>query len=139
MKTFYIVTREDQSGDTLKVVTVTDDLNSAKGAMDLDVLDYTAQNNNQVDRFVLTRLTTEEQDKDALSDMSEDQKLSSAQEQEFKEIMRNSVKQILTIFTVKEMLELAMGSEFYALDLTKSQKVREFFLQTVTPFSGRYC
>lgn len=42
MKTFYIVTREDQSGDTLKVVTVTDDLNSAKGAMDLDVLDYTA-------------------------------------------------------------------------------------------------
>lgn len=139
MKTFYIVTREDQSGDTLKVVTVTDDLNSAKGAMDLDVLDYTAQNNNQVDRFVLTRITTSEQDKDALLDMSEDRQLSSAQEQEFKEIMRNSVKQILTIFTVKEMLELAMGSDFYALDMTNPQGMHKFFMQTVTPFSGRYC
>lgn len=139
MKTFYIVTREDQSGDTVKVAAVQDDLNSAKGAMDLDVLDYTAQNNNQVDRFVLTKITTEEQDKDALLDMSEDQRLSSTQQQEFKEIMRNSVKQILTIFTVKEMLELAMGSEFYALDLTNFQKMRKFFLQTVTPFSGRYC
>jgi hypothetical protein len=42
MKTFYIVTREDISGDTLKVAAVRDDLDTARGAMDTDVLDYTA-------------------------------------------------------------------------------------------------
>lgn len=138
MKTFYIITREDASGDTIKVAAVEDGMDAAKNAMDLDVLNFTAQNSDQVDRFVLTKITGDDQDMDALLDMSEDKRLSTAQQQEFKEIMRNSVKQILTVFTVKDMLEAAMQSEFYALDMTNTQGVHEFFMQNITPFGGRY-
>lgn len=138
MKTFYIITREDASGDTIKVAAIEDGIDAAKNAMDTDVFNYTAQNSDQVDRFVLTKITTDDQDMDALLDMSEDKRLSTAQQQEFKEIMRNSVKQILTVFTAKDMLEAAMQSDFYALDMMNNQGVHQFFMQTITPFGGRY-
>ena len=138
MKTFYIITREDTSGDTIKVAAVEDGMDAAKNAMDQDVFNFTAQNSDQVDRFVLTKITGDDQDMDALLDMSEDKRLSTVQQQEFKDIMRNSVKQILTIFTVRDMLEAAMQSDFYALATMTNQDMHEFFMQTVTPFGGRY-
>lgn len=139
MKTFYIVTREDISGDAIKVAAVCDDLDTARGAMDTDVLDYTAQKeSDQVDRFVLIKLTTDDQDMNALLDMSEDKRLSTAQQQEFKEIMRNAVKQILTIFTVQDMMDEAEYHNILALDLSDAAAVREFFMQNFTPFGGRY-
>jgi len=42
MKTFYIITREDASGDTIKVAAIEDGIDAAKNAMDTDVFNYTA-------------------------------------------------------------------------------------------------